>query len=90
MPYRIKQFVNGGIYHVVMRAIDGKIIFKDTNDVIFAEQTERKGTAHAVETALQDIPSNITDVIILQGDDSFSYPKQTIEDLIKEHRKNKN
>ena len=63
-------------------------IFKDTNDVIFAEQTERKGTAHAVETALQDIPSNITDVIILQGDDSFSYPKQTIEDLIKEHRKN--
>lgn len=32
MPYRKQQFVNGEIYHIVMRGIDDNLIFRDTND----------------------------------------------------------
>jgi len=32
MPYRKEQFVNGEIYHVVLRGIDDNLIFKDIND----------------------------------------------------------
>lgn len=32
MPYRKEQFVNGEIYHIVVRAIDDNTIFKDIDD----------------------------------------------------------
>src|SRR3989344_3294209 len=32
MPYRKEQFVNGEIYHIIIRGLDDKLIFKDTND----------------------------------------------------------
>lgn len=32
MPYRKQQFVNGEIYHVLLRGIDENLIFKDIND----------------------------------------------------------
>lgn len=32
MPYRKQEFTNGGIYHIVLRAIDNNLIFKDIND----------------------------------------------------------
>jgi len=32
MPYRRQQFVNGEIYHIVLRGIDENLIFKDIND----------------------------------------------------------
>ncbi len=32
MPYRKEQFVNGEIYHTVVRAIDNNIIFQDADD----------------------------------------------------------
>lgn len=32
MPYRKEQFVNGEIYHVVLRGIDDNAIFKDIDD----------------------------------------------------------
>ena len=32
MPYRKQQFVNGEIYHIVLKGIDDNLIFKDTND----------------------------------------------------------
>lgn len=32
MPYRKEQFVNGEIYHLVLRGIDDNLIFKDIND----------------------------------------------------------
>jgi bifunctional UDP-N-acetylglucosamine pyrophosphorylase/glucosamine-1-phosphate N-acetyltransferase len=58
-------------------------ILKDK--AIFAEQKERLGTAHAVSTALEKIPEEITDVLILNGDDSALYSKETIEDLVNKH-----
>lgn len=56
-------------------------------DVIFAEQKKRLGTGHAVYTALKELPEGIEDVLILQGDDSAFYRKETIEKLIDEHKK---
>lgn len=32
MPYRKEQFVNGEIYHIVVKGIDENILFKDIND----------------------------------------------------------
>lgn len=32
MPYRKEQFINDEIYHIVLRAIDDNILFKNTND----------------------------------------------------------
>lgn len=32
MPYRKQQFVNGEIYHTVLRGIDDNLIFKNTDD----------------------------------------------------------
>jgi len=32
MPYRKEQFANGEIYHIILRALDNNLIFKDTDD----------------------------------------------------------
>jgi len=32
MPYRKQQFTNDEIYHIILRAIDDNLIFKDTDD----------------------------------------------------------
>ena len=32
MPYRKEQFITGDIYHVILRAIDGNVIFKNIDD----------------------------------------------------------
>lgn len=32
MPYRKEQFINGEIYHIVVKGIDENILFKDIND----------------------------------------------------------
>jgi len=32
MPYRKEQFINGEVYHTILRALDNNLIFKDQND----------------------------------------------------------
>src|SRR3989338_4389973 len=44
--------------------------------VIFSEQKEQLGTGHAVQTALADLPRNITDVVVVYGDDAVFYSKK--------------
>lgn len=53
--------------------------------VEFAEQKKRLGTAHAVKVALQKIHRDISDVLVLNGDDSAFYSKDIIYELIKKH-----
>ena len=55
------------------------------NRVAYAVQRKRLGTAHALMCALKKIPGEITDVLILQGDDSALYKEQTIGKLIDIH-----
>lgn len=59
-------------------------LFKNT-DVIFAEQKKRLGTAHAVSTAMKKLPSNIKNVLVLNGDDSALYSTEIIKKVIEKH-----
>ena len=52
---------------------------------VFAEQSKRLGTAHAVKCALPKIPSDVTDVIVMNGDDSAFYTKHLISELTDIH-----
>src|SRR5579862_6548858 len=54
-------------------------------NVIFAEQNKRLGTAHAVSVAIKKIPQDIYNVLVLNGDDSAFYTKDLIEKLIEKH-----
>ena len=57
------------------------------NCVIYAEQKKRLGTAHAVSCALKKLPINVEIVLVLNGDDSAFYKKETIEKLIEVQNK---
>lgn len=57
------------------------------NRVIFAEQKERLGTAHAVTSALGKLPKDIKTVLVLNGDDSAFYTREIIKSLIGTHLK---
>jgi bifunctional UDP-N-acetylglucosamine pyrophosphorylase/glucosamine-1-phosphate N-acetyltransferase len=56
------------------------------NKVIYAYQTKRLGTAHAVLAAESKISRNIEDVLVVMGDDSAFYDPKTVTDLIEIHR----
>lgn len=58
-------------------------VLKDS--VIYAEQRERLGTAHAVICALKKLPQSVKNVLVLNGDDSVFYPKDMIRNLIDLH-----
>lgn len=32
MPYRKEEFINGAVYHIILRGLDNNMIFKDDND----------------------------------------------------------
>lgn len=53
--------------------------------IVFAEQPKRLGTGHAVAVALKKIPHNITDVLVIQGDDSYFYNEAIFTKLTKKH-----
>jgi len=48
-------------------------VLKDEQNVYFAEQKELLGTGHAALVALEKIPADVTDVIIVYGDDAVIY-----------------
>lgn len=58
------------------------------HDILFAEQKRRLGTAHAVLKGLSQIPSEINDVLVLQGDDSAFYSPGMIQKLVEKHKQN--
>src|SRR2546423_841784 len=64
--------------------VDTRILKKDTH-IVFAEQKERLGTAHAVAVGFQKIADDVTDVLVIQGDDSAFYTKEVIASLAAKH-----
>ncbi len=60
----------------VMDALKGK-------DVIFAEQKKRLGTGHAIVCALRTLPKDITDVLVVYGDDAVLYAEKNIPTIKK-------
>ncbi len=55
------------------------------NKVIFAEQDKRLGTAHAVSCGLKKMPKDVSDVLVINGDDSAFYTKDVIQKLVNLH-----
>lgn len=53
--------------------------------ITFVEQKKRLGTAHAVFCALQKMPANFKNILVVNGDDAAFYKKQTVNNLIKLH-----
>ncbi len=61
-----------------------------TKKVIYAEQIERLGTAHAVQTAITELPEGIENIIVIQGDDSAFYKEEALRKMIDLHLSNEN
>lgn len=59
-------------------------VLKDSR-VHFAEQSKRLGTGHAVKCALQELPEGVTDVLVVQGDDSHFYNEDIVSKLANKH-----
>ncbi len=53
--------------------------------VSYALQEKQKGTAHAAYTGMKKLPDKIATVLVIGGDDSAFYHKETIADFIKQH-----
>lgn len=57
--------------------------------ILFVEQKELLGTGHAVQVALEVLPKDITDVIVVYGDDAVLYADKnvmTVQRLFEVHR----
>jgi len=57
--------------------------------VLFAEQAEQLGTGHAVQISLDVLPEEITDVLVVYGDDAVLYnDKQShfVKELFSKHQ----
>lgn len=56
-------------------------------EVEFTDQKKRLGTAHAVKSALSKFNSDTNHILVLNGDDSAFYSKETIRKLVEKHLK---
>lgn len=65
-----------------------KSLFGD--EIVFAEQSKRLGTAHAAMQGLKVLPRDVNHVFILNGDDSAFYTAEVLNKLLKEHVESKN
>lgn len=57
--------------------------FKDR--IHYVSQNHQLGTADAVWSALPELPADVKDVLIVNGDDSYAYSPKLINRLIKTH-----
>lgn len=55
------------------------------DSVSYAVQDEQKGTAHAAYTGMKSLPKEIEQVLVLGGDDSAFYTKESLLDFIQTH-----
>jgi len=55
------------------------------NRACYATQTEQIGTGHAAFVGMRSFPKNISNVLVLGGDDSAFYTPETIKDFVYKH-----
>lgn len=58
------------------------------NEVIYAEQEQQLGTAHAAYVGIKSLPSSIEQVLVMGGDDSAFYKEETLLNFIEMHIQN--
>lgn len=54
---------------------------------IYADQNEQLGTAHAAYVGMKALPADVKDVLVIGGDDSAFYTKETLLDFLDKHKK---
>ena len=69
----MKSMAISTIVVVIGHAKESVMKILEAEHVLFAEQTERLGTGHAVQVALDKLPADITDVFVVYGDDAVFY-----------------
>ena len=62
-----------------------KVMEHFSDEVTYAEQAELLGTAHAAYTGMITLPKNVKHVLVLGGDDSAFYTKESLASLIEKH-----
>lgn len=62
-----------------------KVIEYFDGQTIYAEQKELLGTAHAAYTGMTALPPNITQVLVMNGDDGAFYTAETLKKFIQAH-----
>ncbi len=60
-------------------------VLQDDTHIIFAEQKKRLGTAHAVATGFKKIGEDVSDILVIQGDDSAFYTQEILAQLAAKH-----
>lgn len=55
------------------------------NEVLYADQNEQKGTAHAAFTGSQMLSPEADNILVINGDDSAFYTQETLLNFINEH-----
>lgn len=87
VSYSVSNLKKSGIqkiYVVVGYAKESvKDIFKDT--VSYVEQDKRKGTGHAVKSALKHVSADFNTILVMYGDDSAFYPPKLFKQLVFSH-----
>jgi len=87
----IHFFRSVGIESIVVVVGFAKESVKETlkeEQILYAEQTEQLGTGHAVEAALPVLPEQITDALVVYGDDGVFYNEKqrpVMEELFTKH-----
>jgi bifunctional UDP-N-acetylglucosamine pyrophosphorylase/glucosamine-1-phosphate N-acetyltransferase len=69
----MKNMAIDEIVVVVGHAKESVIQALEKEHVIFAEQTQRLGTGHAVQVGVDALPKDVTDVLVVYGDDAVFY-----------------
>lgn len=86
--YSIELFENLGIENIFVVVGFAKESVKKAlrgHKVTFVEQKEQLGTANAVVLALKKLPSTITNVLVVNGDDPF-HKEKNVKHLIYQHK----
>lgn len=66
------------IVAVVGHAKESVMQSLESEHILFAEQTERLGTGHALQVGVNALPEDITDVLVVYGDDAVFYNSKHI------------
>lgn len=72
---------------VIGHAKESVMQILEKEHVLFAEQTERLGTGHALQVGVNVVPDDVTDVLVVYGDDAVFYNEKHVpmmEELFKE------
>lgn len=85
--YPIQNLKNLGVENIIAVVSDSKVEKEISKyiDCKFVYQEDLTGTADAVKLALPEIPSQISTLMILNGDDATLYSEETLQEFLKSH-----